>query len=116
MSLPIRRRSFVWRAVLIMASLGAARGVFATAELRLIAQGDNPGQRAALRAIERRFGQVRISADPKAFGTHSAASVYVAVNAPALTAALAAELASPIVSLFSSSESFWSAIREAPRS
>lgn len=114
--IPIRRRSFVWRAVLVVVGLGAARGALAAAEIRVVVHGDSPGQRAALRAIERRFGQVRTSADPKAFGTRSATSVYLAINAPALSAALAAEPPSPLVALFASSESYWSAVRDGSRS
>jgi len=108
----IHRRSFLWHTGLLLVGLGAAKGALAATELRVIAHGDNPGQRAALIAIERRFGQVRVSTDPNGFGPRSAASVYLAINSPSFTAALTAESVSPLVALFSSSESYWSAMRE----
>ena len=113
---PIRRRSFVWRVVVVAAGLGAARSVLAASEIRIVVHGDSLGQKTALQAIQRRFGTVRISADPKALGAPSSSAVYVAANADALRSALGAENALPLVSLFSSSERYWSALQEISRS
>lgn len=110
--MPIRRRSFVWRAVIVAAGVGTARSVLAASEIRVVIHGDSPGQRTALQAIQRRFGLVRVDVDPKARGIPSSAAVYVATNADALRTALAAGSALPLVSLFSSSESYWSALQE----
>ena len=113
---PIRRRSFAWRVVVVAAGLGAARSVLAASEIRIVVHGDSPGQKTALQAIQRKFGTVRISADPKALGAPSSSAVYVAANADALRSALEAENALPLVSLFSSSERYWSALQEISRS
>jgi hypothetical protein len=110
---PIHRRSFVWRVIVGAAGLGAARGILAASEIRIVVHGDSPGQRTALQAIERRFGVVRVSADPKALGSPSSSAIYVATNADALRAALTAESALPLVSLFSSSERYWSTLQGA---
>jgi putative tryptophan/tyrosine transport system substrate-binding protein len=112
----IRRRSFVWRAVIVAAGLGTARSVLAASELRVVVHGDSLGQRTALQAIQRRFGLVRVGGDPKALGSPSSAAVYVATNADALRTALAAGNALPLVSLFSSSERYWSALQESGKS
>jgi hypothetical protein len=98
-----------------MIGTGAARSAPAAVELRVVVQGDSPWQAQVLQGLERRFGSLRVSTDPNGFGVRGGSSVYVTLNASALAGTLAADLPSPLVALFTSSEHYWSLSREAGR-
>jgi putative ABC transport system substrate-binding protein len=105
---PAGGRRAVLRALLGAGALSALACplVAAGAELRVLvgSPGETTGPIAT--ALARRFPQAQVSADVHALAARSGPGLYVAVGPSALQAALQADVAGPLVSVFVSSEAY----------
>lgn len=100
-------------ALAVFAGAGGANA--AGAELRVVvsAMGDATGQIVA--ALTRRFPGAQVSEDLKALVARGGPAVYLAIGPAALEAALAADVAGPLVSAFVSSAVYLRLIAAAPK-
>lgn len=94
------------RLLVAAAGLPSAGQAQAKAEIRAIASDDTLATRHVIEALRNRVAGIVAGIDLKALAQRKGAAIYVTVGPAALQAALASGLQSPVVSLFTSSQTF----------
>lgn len=111
-----KQRRFVLRALSLGAFLlGSTQSMAAPFELRAITSGDSPAQRQILQALNARYASLQASSNINALASRKGPAVYLAIGPSALQAALSAELDGPLVSLFTSSQTYTGMLSASPR-
>lgn len=87
----------------------------AAGELRIVTSGLGEATQQIVAALKRRFPQAQASDDLKALQARGGPAVYLAAGPAALEAALAADIAGPLVSAFVSSAAYQRLTAAAPR-
>lgn len=110
-----RRRAAIKALLGLALVVSGHRSAYAKQELRAIAAGDSPAVRQIVDALRARFPGVQVSQDAKALSAKRTAGVHLALGPTALQAALASDLAGPIVGLFVSRQTYERLLGSAPR-
>lgn len=117
-SFPLRspeRRAVLQALAGLAAFAGAGGASAAAAELRVVATGMGEATGQIVAALTRRFPGAQVSEDLKALVARGGPAVYLAIGPAALEAALAADVAGPLVSAFVSSAAYLRLIAAAPK-
>jgi putative ABC transport system substrate-binding protein len=102
-----KRREVLALAIGILVT-GGARGAHAAAaaELRVVTGPDSPGTRQILESLRARYGTLAQGSDVDALARRPGPAIYLTLGPAALKDTLGAGIQAPVVSLFSSSQSF----------
>lgn len=114
--LPSRRRREVLALALGAALTGRVGNAFAAgpAELRVVTGPESPNTRQILESLRARYGNLPQGSDVGALARRPGPAIYLALGPAALDATLGTGFQAPIVSLFSSSQSFRQILASAP--
>lgn len=94
-------------ALLLVASICAsAQGSLRGQELRVVTADDSTATRQIVASLRRQYPVLQENTDPKVLAARKGAAVYLAIGPAALRAALAADLEGPVVSVFTSSQTY----------
>jgi putative tryptophan/tyrosine transport system substrate-binding protein len=111
----LSRRGAVLALLLLWCELVLAQALLPSYELRVLSGPDSPVTREIVQTLSRRYPRAQIGSDIDGLAARRGPAVYLAVGPAALEAALAAEVDSPVVSVFTSSPVFVDMLRSAPR-
>jgi ABC-type uncharacterized transport system substrate-binding protein len=110
-----RRREVLALAVgVLIAGGGQGAHAAAAAELRVVTGPDGPGTRQILESLRARYGTLVQGSDVGALARRPGPAIYLTLGPAALKDTLGAGIQAPVVSLFSSSQSFRQILASAP--
>src|SRR4051812_14123002 len=114
--LPSRRRREVLALALGAALTGRVANAFAAgpAELRVVTGPDSPNTRQILESLRARYGNLPQGSDVGVLARRPGPAIYLALGPAALEATLGTGIQAPVVSLFSSSQSFGQILASSP--